>query len=92
MVIVSSIVSVLSSNRKQQNCHCQSRLGALNYVLLDDPKLQETQERVKNRGDSAYHKAHSSGCYIVDLTKLNTQTGCSGDSFMIFVEEAAKVE
>jgi hypothetical protein len=61
-------------------------------VLLDDPELQETQETVKNRGESAYHKAHASGCDIVDLTELNTHTGCSGDSFMLFVEEAVKAK
>jgi hypothetical protein len=61
-------------------------------VPLDDPELQETQERVKNKGESAYHKAHTSDCGVVDLTELKTQIGRSGDSFMMFVEEAAKAK
>jgi hypothetical protein len=88
MVVVSSMAAVLWPNRKQHNCNCRARLGALNYVILDDPKLQETQERANSRGESVYHMANAIGCDVADLTELNTQRGLSCDLFMMLMEEA----
>jgi hypothetical protein len=64
--------------------------GLFYYVLIDNPEMQETQERVKNRGKSAYQLAQARGCEIIDVCDLNTAEGSSGDSFMMFVEEVAK--
>jgi hypothetical protein len=59
--------------------------GPLNYVLLFDPKLQDFQTRILERGQSTYWMAIVSGSEVIDLTELNTTECSAGDSFMMLV-------
>jgi hypothetical protein len=56
--------------------------GALNYVLLDHPELQETKDRVESIND-IYEKQVMDGVEITDLTSLNTDKGSMGSMGLI---------
>jgi hypothetical protein len=61
--------------------------GALNYVLLDHPELQETKDRVESIND-IYKKQVMDGVEITDLTSLNTDKGSMGLAMDMFLDNA----
>jgi hypothetical protein len=61
--------------------------GALNYVLLDHPELQETKDRVESI-HNIYKKQVMDGVEITDLTSLNTDKGSMGLAMDMFLDNA----
>jgi hypothetical protein len=59
--------------------------GALNYVLMDHPELQETNDRVESIND-IYKKQNCAE--ITDLTSLNTDKGSMGLTMDMFLDNA----
>jgi hypothetical protein len=66
-------------------------MGTIELCAAWRPELQDSQQRIVERGLSAYRTAITSGSEVIDLTALNNITkGSAGDSFMMFVEDVAK--
>jgi hypothetical protein len=61
--------------------------GALNYVLLDHPELQETKDRVESI-NNIYKKQVMDGVEITGLTLLNTDKGSMGLTIDMFLDNA----
>jgi hypothetical protein len=59
--------------------------GPLNYVLLDRPELQETNDRVQSINE-IYEKQVMDGVEITDLTLLNTDKGSMGLTMDMFLD------
>jgi hypothetical protein len=59
----------------------------LNYVILDHPELQETNDRVQSIND-IYEKQVMDGVAITDLTLLNTGKGSMGLTIDMFLDNA----
>jgi hypothetical protein len=59
----------------------------LNYVLLDHPELQETNDRVQSIND-IYKKQLMDGVVITDVTLLNTDKGSMGLTMDMFLDNA----
>jgi hypothetical protein len=59
----------------------------LNYVLLDHPRLQETNDRVHSKND-IYEKQVKDGVAITDLTLLSTNKGSMGLTMEMFLDNA----
>jgi hypothetical protein len=60
-------------------------VGPLNYVLLDHPELQETNDRVQSMND-IYETQVMGGIAITDLTVLNTDKGSMGLTTDMFLD------
>jgi hypothetical protein len=61
--------------------------GALNYILLDHPELQETNDRVKSINE-IYEKRVRDRADITDLTTLNTEQGSMGICMDMFLDQS----
>jgi hypothetical protein len=59
--------------------------GLLNYILLDNPELQEAKEKVQSINE-IYTKQVRDGVEITDLTNLNTDKGVMGLCMDMFLD------
>jgi hypothetical protein len=64
-------------------------VGALNYVLLYHPELQETKDRGESIND-IYKKQVIDGIEITDLTSLNTDKRSMGLTMDMFIDNTLK--
>jgi hypothetical protein len=61
--------------------------GPLNYVILDQPEMQETRDRVESI-HNIYKKQVMDGVEITDLTLLNADKGYIGLTMDMFIDSA----
>jgi hypothetical protein len=63
--------------------------GPLNYVLLDHPELQDTEERVRRAEEI---DTSEDTVQKLSLTLLNTNEGNSGETFNLFLQHEIRDE
>jgi hypothetical protein len=75
--------------RHTQESHRGAWLGALNYILLDHPELQETKYRVELISE-IYEKQVRDGVETTDLATLNTERGLMGLCMDMFLDHTVQ--